>query len=324
MLKTIRSILVPLDGSERAEMALPFAARIARTTQGTIILLRVLNFTTGNEVLSQEDQVAFEAEVAEAEKYLTDLISQSEDLKGIETRIEVFSRNESAAKTILVSAQTNEVDLIVLCSHGQTGSERWALGSVAQKIVRHSEKPVLLVREDSPKPEKPIHALVPLDGSSFAETVLVPAAHLVAALSEKGTGVLHLVQVIDLPEDTSQQVIKLPVPEEQFKDLPEEPAVDEAITYLAGVTGTLKSNLAEIYHLDVYGYIAPGKDAADRIVEMAEAEVAAIPGGFDLIALATHGRGGVLHWVLGSVTERVLSASKLPTLIVRPHKVLTD
>jgi nucleotide-binding universal stress UspA family protein len=254
----------------------------------------------------------------------TDLISQSEDLKGIETRIEVFSRNESAAKTILVSAQTNEVDLIVLCSHGQTGSERWALGSVAQKIVRHSEKPVLLVREDSPKPEKPIHALVPLDGSSFAETVLVPAAHLVAALSEKGTGVLHLVQVIDLPEDTSQQVIKLPVPEEQFKDLPEEPAVDEAITYLAGVTGTLKSNLAEIYHLDVYGYIAPGKDAADRIVEMAEAEVAALPGGFDLIALATHGRGGVLHWVLGSVTERVLSASKLPTLIVRPHKVLTD
>lgn len=60
-------------------------------------------------------------------------------------------------------------------------------------------------------------------------------------------------------------------------------------------------------------------DAASGIISVAEnGEDAGVPGGYDMIAMATHGRGALQRWLMGSVTERVLHATKLPLLIVQP------
>src|SRR5258708_10093057 len=96
------------------------------------------------------------------------------------------------APSLLQAIQRESIDLIVLCSHGYTGFKRWALGSVAQKVVRQSPVPVFLLREQhlqlTDKVVQPVRAAIALDGSSFAEAALLPTAHLVAALSSPSAG----------------------------------------------------------------------------------------------------------------------------------------
>lgn len=93
-----------------------------------------------------------------------------------------------------------------MCHHGETGFKRWALGRMAQKVARHSSVPVFLLREGDPEPLElhtdathPLRALVALDGSSLAEAILIPAAHLVATLASPAQGALHLTRVVQLP-----------------------------------------------------------------------------------------------------------------------------
>ena len=147
-------ILVPLDGSERAERALPVAARIAQTTGGSLLLLRVVGippeyrtylygaYVAQTPVFVQE---IVDAERARAEEYLA-VAAQSEFLMGIptETRVE----QGAVAATVLDTAQEQKTDLIIMCSHGDTGLKRWMLGSVAQKVARHSPVPVLVLHQE--------------------------------------------------------------------------------------------------------------------------------------------------------------------------------
>ncbi len=91
------------------------------------------------------------------------------------------------APTILSTAQSSHADLIVMSSHGYTGFKRWSLGSVAQKVVRHSPVSVLVLREGATLPTQAqgsstmLSVLVPLDGSELAEAAIQPAAQLLNA-----------------------------------------------------------------------------------------------------------------------------------------------
>ena len=132
-------------------------------------------------------------------------MASSPDLEGIKVQTEVLAGHP--AHMILSFAQDHPVDLIVMCSHGASGFKRWVMGSVAQKVVRHSSVPTLVLREGTSLPISPhpqeagsIQVMVALDGSALAETVLVPAAYLSAALSAPAQGVLHLVRVLPIPE----------------------------------------------------------------------------------------------------------------------------
>jgi nucleotide-binding universal stress UspA family protein len=129
-------ILIPLDGSKRAEQAIPVAARIARASGGSLIFLRAVGthiefgtYIAEPSVLIQE---ALELDLTRAINYLA-RIKASQDLAGIETTVAV--RSGGAAQTILGVAQAQHVDLIVMCSHGDTGFKRWVLGSVAQQVA---------------------------------------------------------------------------------------------------------------------------------------------------------------------------------------------
>jgi nucleotide-binding universal stress UspA family protein len=316
-------ILVPLDGSPRAEQALPVAARIARATGGTIILLRATpipiqygpymygSYPSSAPVFSRE---ILDADLARAQYYLA-AAAQSEHLVGIRTETKAIAG--PAAHTILTIARLQHVDLIVMCTRGLTGLKRWVLGSVAHKVLRHSTIPVLVlpVRQSEPTylQGDAVRALVALDGSSLAETALVPAAQLVAALSAPGHGSLHLTRVVNVSPVESEHA------DMQNDSDAREHAVLEARAYLAGVEDEVRNKLAGAFGLKVTWSVTQHEDVADALIRMAELgeDIGSFDmQGCDLIAMTTHGRKGLERWMVGSITERVLDGTHLPLFVV--------
>jgi nucleotide-binding universal stress UspA family protein len=320
-----KRILVPLDGSARAERSIPVAAHIARATDGTVILVRIatLPFTyspyLGSATYADE---VIEADMSEVQTYLNAL-ANSEPLTGVKTITKAILG--SPAQEILATAKSLNVDLIVMTSQGRTGMKRWMLGSVAQKIARNSAVPVLVLHEKGPLPTgphldtRPLRALVPLDGSPLAKAALEPAAQLVAAISAPGEGSLHFMRVIKPP---TTQELRMAGGQDSSESL-EADKLHKAKTYLSSIADQFHSGPLARLNLSVTWSVAVAEDVAHTIIQMAEngedAEGAGAFGRCDLIAIATHGRGGLQHWVMGSVTERVLGATKLPILIVRPQ-----
>jgi nucleotide-binding universal stress UspA family protein len=315
-----RRILIPLDGSTRAESAIPVAARIARASKGTIVLLQVVNlpidygmFLTQSSVLTEQD---VEVENAKATEYLTS-IAQSEQMEGIGTKIEVVSG--PIAPTLLSYAEPSRADLIVMSSHGYTGFKRWVLGSVADKVIRHAQVPALVLREHEPLSAGSRHSLrilVALDGSPLSEAVLDPVSQLVAALSEPSQGALHLLRVVDVLPTSGAWRSQANIGSEMREHMQQ-----DAKVYLASVVAQLQEDFALDYEYmpTITASVVTDADVAGAIIR--EAENTEAGDTYDLIAMSTHGRGGLERWTAGSVTERTLHGTKLPLLIVRPQKV---
>jgi len=140
-------ILVPLDGSTRAESAVPVAARLAQASGGSVILLYVAAppVSPGKFSVSEEyPKAGTYEELVQATEYLKTL-AQTSALSGITTEIQALVG--AVAPEILSATQSLHADLIVMWSHGDTGFKRWALGSVAHKLVPHSPVPVLVLRD---------------------------------------------------------------------------------------------------------------------------------------------------------------------------------
>ncbi len=321
-------ILVPLDGSARAERVIPVAASIAHASGGCITLLRAVTHPSEFTWRTRESvmlQATFDADRVQAAAYLARLAA-SEELAGLTTITEVSNGQPAQLILAVASSQSLEappVDLIILCSHGATGFTRWALGSVAQKVARHSPVPVLILQERGGVPTalhpgsmRSVRVLVPLDGSSLAEAALTPAAYLSAALSAPAEGALHLVRVLRLPTmyEYGQK--------DSLAEAKEQGAL-VAHTYLRAVKQRLhEGNLAGL-KLSVASSVVVNMDVAAMLLGIAEGgeyvEEVEVAHSCDVIALATHGRSGLERWVVGSVTERILGATKLPLLIVRPR-----
>jgi len=323
-------ILVPLDGSARAERALAVAARLARANHGTVTLLRVvpvpIDYAAYMVPSATYIQEMIDTDLTQATSYL-DQVAQSPILKDIP--VEKQALFGSAADAILSMAQSSGGDLIVVCSHGYTGLTRWALGSVAEKIAHHAQMPVLILREGGPIPasphldgSQPFCALVPLDGSTLAKAAIEPAAELIAALAAPAKAKLHFVRVVASPSAHTKGVER----EER------EQRLQRAKTFLKTTVQHIREGLVapvvKQLGLTTSWSVAADTDVAGAIIRAAEngenIEGAGVFGTCDLIAIATHGRGGLQRWTLGSITERVLHATKLPVLIVRPTKVAPD
>lgn len=312
-----KSILVPLDGSSRAEEALPVAARIARASGGSIRLLEVvspaIDYGGGYALAPLMTGSVIESDMDAATGYLK-TVAASAALAGLPSTIEIAFGQPS--QCILEAANSGEVDLIVLCSHGRTGIPRWALGSVAHTLAHESRVPTLVLRESKRnslstpvEASRPLRALVPLDGSELAEAALAPAASLVAALAAPAQGALHLAQVVKFYQTSA---------EEGFVSELNEEALERAKVYLAQVTERLQAPEQQP-RLSITSSVKLEKDVASTLVSLAEMGDGEI-GACDLIAISTHGRHGLERWVMGSVTDRVLNTSRLPILIVRPDK----
>src|SRR5579885_3534581 len=317
--KMFRRVLVPLDGSDRAERAIPVAANIARSTGGAVVLLRVVSASVESwpyiALQPTLAQAVIDADLEEASKYLAGVTALPR-LNSIST--ETITLYGPTAATILSVAYSHDVDVIVMCSHGYTGVTRWIMGSVAEKIARHSAVPVLILREGGP-----LRVLVPLDGSTRAKAAIEPAATLANTLAAPDQGMLHLMRVVK-PRIGEPALM----PEQQEGE--QEHGVQKAKKYLSSTVEHIREGLTahavKDLDLTITWSVAVDTDVASAIIRVAEngedAEGAGVFGGCDVIAVATHGYGGLQRWAMGSVTERVLNAAKLPMLIVRPSDMV--
>ena len=322
-----QKIVVPLDGSERAEAAIPVATRIARSTGASLLLIRIiyqhLEYTRYTRVLAIPDELnsdMIEEETTQASNYLQQ-IARSDLLAGIKVEAQTVT-STAIAEAILEMADQAHADLIILCRHGHTGLKRWALGSMAQKLTRHSSVPLLVLHEKSDSQShvyathpQAMHILVALDGSPVSETAVVPAAHLGIALSGPEQTVLHLVQVLPLPASHG------PLSVHQATLAARERIISDTHAYLEAVkkkvlTGDLASS-----NLTLTMSVLVQDDVAGALVEMASGkekgtEKPETIEQIDLIALTTHGRSGLQRWALGSIAERVLDTTRQPLLII--------
>lgn len=285
-------VLVPVDGSQRAEAALPYALALAGAAGVGISLLAVVD-----DLGASAHADRLEALVREGlRSYLHRL---AERLRAGGTLVEATVREGDPAATIL--AQAEHVRAIVITTRGLGGLDRWRLGSVADKVMRVAPCPVVLIRptEDTPGSDEdwqPRRILVPLDGSPLAEGALPLAYEWAAALGS--TVVLVMVQ----PWLSTQMAIY----DGYIPDAGriEEEAAQAAAEYLAAVQQRAPAGLT------VTSEVLRG-DPATCLIDFAEAQPV------DLVVMSSHGRGGLQRMVLGSVADRIVRHG-LPTCIVQP------
>ena len=141
-------ILVPLDGSELSECALEHVKQIAAVGgPSEVILLRVVEPISINDATAWSQSGYTITDVqnknkAGAREYLSRAADQLIN-QGISARTEVIEGR--ATESILDYAEKNKVELIVMSTHGRSGISRWTFGSVADRVVRHSPIPVLVI-----------------------------------------------------------------------------------------------------------------------------------------------------------------------------------
>lgn len=327
VLTMFQRILVPLDGSTRAEQALPVAVRLAHASSGTIVLLRVVDlpnqFVSSRVHEPMATQAVLDTQLEEAKNYLEHLM-RSNDLINVHSRREVIIGQP--AVNILSIVGMRNIDLVVMCSHGYTGMTRWILGSVAEKVVHHSPVPVLLLREEKPllteahlRGRNTLRALVPLDGSVFALSAIASAAQFVTALSAPESGALHLTHVVIMPgRGESLHAQREAVLQQAKQDLRATGEEMRADTIAAlGVDHTPSITWSVTIGDDIAAAIA-------RVAENGEeVEGGGVIEGCDVIVMTSHGYSGLHQWAMGSITQRVLQATRLPLLIVRPPDVVS-
>jgi nucleotide-binding universal stress UspA family protein len=284
-----RTVLVPLDGSPLAERALPYAAVLARASEARLLLVRVVPVPTS----SNGHKFSQSPQVHEAELYLRDVAARVKHPYVVESA--VFTGDP--ADSIVDEIALRQVDVVVMSTHGRSGLGRWVYGSVADQIMRRANVPVLLVPPHTagswPTARRP-RVLVPLDGSDLARATL----DLIAGLVESLGAEVKLLQVI-VPSAYSYtgMVSYLAVDPTEYVAAARE-YLDEVAKDLAARGWTVTAETA-------YG-------SAATMIALAASRDA------DLIAMSTHGNGGLTRLLMGSVATGVVQQATVPVLILRP------
>lgn len=291
-------MLIPLDGSQTAEKVLPYARRLARSLIIPVELIAVTEIVTLTLGKAQYLDTLVDAAILRNQEYLQK-IARTFTGVSVDYTVEGGAPDEA----IIMKAALDKGTLITMATHGRSGVKRWLLGSVAEKVLRGSSNPLLLVRGDEEaKTEGEVtlsQIIVALDGSELAEAVLPSVAELAKAINLK---------VILLRSYTLPPIIGgygAYIPDLNLNALKAESKKD-AVSYLDSKVEQLKSQGLD----DVTPLTSEG-EAAETIIELARRSPNS------LIAMCTHGRSGVMRWMLGSVTEKVVRHSGNPVLVIR-------
>jgi nucleotide-binding universal stress UspA family protein len=278
------TVLVPLDGSSLSEEALVYAIRFARPEQGRLVLARVV--PTGS------DAQALDAAQAYLDRIAADWRNAAPNLQ---TRV---VRGDPSTELLMLTRALS-AELVVLSTHGRSGVGRSIFGSVADEVVRHATIPVVLVPVDALPPwpsEQVPKILVTLDGSELAEAILEPIQRL-AAIQRAD---LVLLEVIDWPPTALLDYGGSWYGFDPDRDL------EAARAYVESVAQRLRPSIASITTRAELGRMPT------RIREVAREEQV------NLIAMATHGRGGLSRLIMGGTATDVVQRADVPLLLVRP------
>jgi nucleotide-binding universal stress UspA family protein len=300
-----KTILVPVDGSEMAERALAYATRIAAPADGNVILLRAeaLTMRRRPKVVSADPMLTTWLVPADPNARITlEAAAAGAQADGVAAEVD-FQRyrrgGAMAAEAILDAIRERQPDLVVMSTHGRSGLARWRYGSVADQVVRGADVPVMLVPATVTRPwptARPLRILVPLDGSVLAEEILVPIGRLAEQL---GAELLVLRVVEPLPPsvraNTPHSIASL-----------QERGLATARSYLARTLDRIRLVDKAVSARAIVGH--PSTAIADAA---READV-------DLIAMVTHGRGGLKRLIMGSVAAATLQRATVPLLLIRP------
>jgi nucleotide-binding universal stress UspA family protein len=303
-----KKILIVLDGSKLAEIVFPFAKELAGRLCMDSVLLHVYPSQAAQLVSTYRtyiDRVAnqFLQEAQEVQKS----VGVCSDISAVGELVEGYHADE-----ILKFADTHKVDLIMLSSHGKSGTKRWTIGSVADKILRAAKVPVWLVHTDMDQTTlydkwKNRTLLVPLNESEIS-SVTIPLALEIAG--QKGASfnvvLMEVVEPPSTPAYYTPEVSGVPMNWGQF--------VEDEIS---------RGKIAAQDHLQKFEQQFKDKGifvSSIVVVGKAAEEIA----GYGckhpntVIIMATHGRKGISRLVYGSVTESVLFGVTNPVIVVRP------
>lgn len=302
-----KRIMVPLDGSAFGEYALPRAIALARHHGATVDLVHV------HEVVSlvylegvPQIDASLELDGIQSDRSYLDRTLERVVATGVRAGATLLDGPTVAALESHVDAA--DVDLVVMTTHGRGRLSRAWLGSVADGLARHTHRPLLLIRPaegsdasgaarpdlmEAPSPLRRV--LLPLDGTSDAESVI--DAVLEVAQPDASILALHVA-----PPTLVVGGHVFPMDPERQSDM------------VAAARSSLDASIARAaaagHPVDVE--VTVSDDVPTSILEAADRNRA------DLIALTTHGRGGISRLVFGSVTDKVLRSASLPVLIQRP------
>ena len=295
-------ILIPLDGSNVAEKVLPYARYLAGQYKTPIELLAVVDI---GEIASHmvSDKARFlDTIIEDGVRHLT------EYLRGVATtfaagNVSCTVERGKPEEAIIAKAETEKATLVMMATHGRSGMNRFLIGSVAEKVLRGTSNPVLLVRsteEAKSAGEARLGSIiVPLDGSKLAEGVLPTVVNLAKKLDLQ----VELFRAYHIPYNVYAG-------DEGFyaghyNELLES-ARQEAREYLDKKSSELReAGVTKLTCVTKEGF------AGDQIIALGRKTAD------NLIAMSSHGRSGVRRWMLGSVAEAVVRHSDDPVLIVR-------
>jgi nucleotide-binding universal stress UspA family protein len=290
-----KRILVPLDGSTLAELAIPYAEEVAAAFDSEIVLLNVSE--PGENQYRHMHQL-----------YLEEIAKQvREHIKGRRPdMVRVVVLPGEPAKQIINYAWRRKIGLIIMTSHGRSGITQWATGSVANKVLNATRVPVSLIKVVKPPqrvPGKPLlnKILLPLDGSKAGEAALPYIRELINRLESEVTLLGVVLAGQHVRTVGGLDFILYP---EQYLEV----VKTEAMEYLDKVYHRLSGGKAAVKVELKVG------DVAREIIKFAEEM------NFSLIAISAHGHSGIERWVFGGIAHKVLQASNTSVLLVRTRR----
>ncbi|HEU5102902.1 MAG TPA: universal stress protein [Roseiflexaceae bacterium] len=311
----MNALLVPLDGSTLAEQSLPYVRILAPLLHAKVSLLRVVTDAPDDDLLAESLGAVYEmhdplAIPRERQQHTQEILRQNaeryleahaEQLRAAGLDVTVEIQCGPAAEVIVEAAQGQHVTMIVIATHGYGGLKRWALGSVADKVIHAASAPVLVVRTATPARAPTLRRImVPLDGSALARQALP----LAIRLAKSAHAELLLIQAITTTLEAHPGFATRGRPIPQLAEMIDA-LRDQATSELDTQADALRARDIVVKSAIVDGH------AAEVLVDEAEWRKA------DLIVMATHGYSGLKRWALGSVADKVLHATTTPLLLVR-------
>jgi nucleotide-binding universal stress UspA family protein len=298
-MEPFRRIVIPLDGSHRAEAVLPAAFAIARRCGATVTLLHVLEHNAPETVHGEQHLSSTHAAAA----YLNDVATRF-GVDGVQTEQHVHENPEhDVARSIAAHAAELQVDLIALATHGSGGIRGFLFGSIAQQALRRTTTPVLLVRPDVRDGQRANYRkiLVPLDGTPQA-SVALPVAEMLAIA---GNALLHLTRVVPtvgtMPSTSGSHAAATfsPSAAAALLDIEGQEAADDLAAQRAELSDALAVTLE----------VRRGEIADELLAAVERADA-------DLVVMSTHGRAGVEGLWTGSVAARLIGRLTRPVILV--------
>jgi len=295
----IKHLLVPLDGSQMGEAALPAAVHIAGIMHCKVSLIHVVE-KDAPEKIHGENHINGSEQAKQYLQRMKKIFFNDYPDVAIHVHEELV---KDVAASIVSHADELASDMIVMCTHGEGGVTGYLFGSIAQQIIGYKKVPVMLIPPGEDNVTHPFNCrniLIPLDGEPEHEQGL----QYVEAISQHCPINVHLILAVpELEQIHGEKAAAgkmLRATMSEYLDMIEENAVD----YISPLVKRFEEQ-----KIPVIGEICRG-DPAEIIIEIAEEKP------YDLIVLGTHGKSGLEAFFSGSVAQKISNQAKIPLLLV--------